>query len=270
LDNDVEGFKNCIRSIRTVHSKLFDRDDGKTTAKDKGAQRGQPSSPQEISIEEKVRRLGVFEDGVHQIHFDTLARRRIHSRDVIDWEFLAHHNLEQEFFNSISTDPFSWPQWGNLFRVNEPIYRELVREFFALFNFDASPSRFIFSWAIYKDTTLSRLRDCNTVREDRLLMEFWPRSGERMFNGMREKNLIYGGMLVTRIARLLGLLTNEWRSALSVEPQPHVFKKKSLIAIGVIMELHDGMCVWPGNMAVEEEDDKGDDEGDEGAGGDAG
>ncbi|GKA35270.1 hypothetical protein Tco_0721761 [Tanacetum coccineum] len=126
-----------------------------------------------------------------------------------------------------------------------------------------------------EDTTLSRLRDCNTVREDRLLMEFWPRIGNGMFNvgntkGMREKNLIYGGMLVTRIARLLGLLTNEWRSALSVEPQPHVFKKKSLIAIGVIMELHDGMCVWPGNMAVEEEDDKGDDEGDEGAGGDAG
>ncbi|GJR97042.1 hypothetical protein Tco_0269216 [Tanacetum coccineum] len=89
----------------------------------------------------------------------------------------------------------------------------------------------------------------------------------KYFKGMREKNLIYGGMLVTRIARSFGLLTNEWRSALSVEPQPHVFKKKLLIAMGVIMELHGGMCAWPGAMAEEEEDDEGDDEG---AGGDAG
>ncbi|GJY34848.1 hypothetical protein Tco_0419317 [Tanacetum coccineum] len=116
-----------------------------------------------------------------------------------------------------------------------------------------------------ENTTLGRLRNCNTVRKDRLLMEFWPRIGNGMFNmgntkvasirdpkvklahrciattiaarketthriteinlyylyciytlevacnipywlakyfkGMREKNLIYGGILVTRIAR---------------------------------------------------------------------
>ncbi|GKE84331.1 hypothetical protein Tco_1558073 [Tanacetum coccineum] len=84
---------------------------------------------------------------------------------------------------------------------------------------------------------------------------------------MREKNLIYGGMLVTRIARSFKLLTDEWRSPLSVEPQPHVFKKKSLIAMGVIMEIHGRICVWPRTMAEEEEDDAGDDEG---ARGDAG
>ncbi|GJV21634.1 hypothetical protein Tco_1370654 [Tanacetum coccineum] len=139
--------------------------------------RGQPSSSYEIFIEEKVRRLGVFEDGVHQMHFDTLSRRCIHSGNVIDWEFLAHNNLEQEFFNFICTDPFSGPQWGNLFRINEPIYRELVREFFALFNFDASPSRCNPSHLgqAMENTTLGRLRNCNTIREDRLLMEFWPR-----------------------------------------------------------------------------------------------
>ncbi|GKE59354.1 hypothetical protein Tco_1498539 [Tanacetum coccineum] len=31
VKNDLEDFKSCIRSMRTVHSKLFDRDDGKTT-----------------------------------------------------------------------------------------------------------------------------------------------------------------------------------------------------------------------------------------------
>ncbi|GJZ54818.1 hypothetical protein Tco_0610011 [Tanacetum coccineum] len=29
--NDLEDFKRCIRSMRTVHWKLFARDDGKTT-----------------------------------------------------------------------------------------------------------------------------------------------------------------------------------------------------------------------------------------------
>ncbi|GKB79058.1 hypothetical protein Tco_0945953 [Tanacetum coccineum] len=130
----------------------------------------------------KVRRLGVFDDGVHQMHFETLARRRIHSRDVIDWEFLAHHNLEQEFFNSISTDPFTGPQWGNLFRINEPIYRELIwgeqREI-SLLEFGWRISLYSQGQSI-ENTTLCRLRDCNTVREDRLLMEFWPRIGNAM------------------------------------------------------------------------------------------
>ncbi|GJR53629.1 retrovirus-related pol polyprotein from transposon TNT 1-94 [Tanacetum coccineum] len=31
VKNDLEHFKSCIRSMRTVHDKLFDRDDGKTT-----------------------------------------------------------------------------------------------------------------------------------------------------------------------------------------------------------------------------------------------
>nr|GEU36119.1 retrovirus-related Pol polyprotein from transposon TNT 1-94 [Tanacetum cinerariifolium] len=169
------------------------------------------------------------------------------------------------------------------------------------------------------------LKNCNTVREDCLLMEFWPHIENGVFNvrntkvasirdprvkmahrciattiaarketthritkidlyylycvytpevacnilcwltkyfkGMKEKNLIYGGMLVTRIARSFGLLTNEWRSALSVEPQPHVFKKKLLIAMGVIINLNRGMCVWPRVVAMEEEDDEGDDDG---------
>ncbi|GJS35843.1 hypothetical protein Tco_0534225 [Tanacetum coccineum] len=118
------------------------------------------------------------------MHYETLARRRIHSGDVIDWELLAQHNLDQEFFNSICTDPLSGPQWGNLFRINEPIYRELVREFFALFDFDTSPSRTgLYSHEqAMENAAPSRLRNCSTVREDHLLMEFWPRIGNDAFN----------------------------------------------------------------------------------------
>ncbi|GKE10811.1 hypothetical protein Tco_1414362 [Tanacetum coccineum] len=31
VKNDLEDFKRCVRSMRTVHDKLYDRDDGKTT-----------------------------------------------------------------------------------------------------------------------------------------------------------------------------------------------------------------------------------------------
>ncbi|GJU51486.1 hypothetical protein Tco_1221041 [Tanacetum coccineum] len=55
-----------------------------------------------------------------------------------------------------------------------------------------------------------------------------------------DKNLIYGGMFITRVAWSFGVLTGEMMNALSVEPPPYVFKKKSLIAMGVIMELHNG------------------------------
>ncbi|GJX60407.1 hypothetical protein Tco_0291797 [Tanacetum coccineum] len=88
--------------------------------------------------------------------------------------------------------------------------------------------------------------------------------------GVRDKNLIYGGMFVTRIARSFGLLTNEMRDALSIEPPPHIFKKKSLISIGFIIELQNGICVWPATPAVEEEDEAEEeargDAGNEGAG----
>ncbi|GKB51443.1 hypothetical protein Tco_0902196 [Tanacetum coccineum] len=185
-----------------------------------------------------------------------MARRPIHSGD--DWEFLARQNLDQAFFDSINTNPFSGPQWGNLFCMNEPIYPELAYEFFASFEFKASACR--------DNATLNRLSKAETVKPHHLLMEFWPTIGDgrlqhsvlafsKYLKGVREKNLIYGGMFVTRIARSFGLLTNKMWDALSIEPSPHVFKKKSLIAMGVIMELQNGMCVWPTTRAVEEEEE---------------
>ncbi|GKG33460.1 hypothetical protein Tco_0433619, partial [Tanacetum coccineum] len=50
-----------------------------------------------------------------------------------------------------------------------------------------------------------------------------------------------------------GLLTNELRDALSIEPLPHMFKKKSLIEMGVLMELQNRICVWPAPRAVKKE-----------------
>ncbi|GKD43709.1 hypothetical protein Tco_1268354 [Tanacetum coccineum] len=257
------------------------------------------------------------------MHHDTLTRHPIHSRDIIDWEFLAHQNLNQAFFESINIDPFYGPQWANLFRANEPIYQELVRKFFASFQFDASPCRYDpehlgirfrlggeqkemslleLGWRIglyterksKENATLSGLSRAKTVKEIRLLMEFWPSIGDGGFNvgntkrgvvcnilywlakylrSVREKKLIFGGMFMTRIARSFGLLTNEMRDVLSVKPLSHVFKKKSLIEMGVIMELYNRVCVWPVIRVVEEdneaEEEVGGEAANEGAGGSA-
>ncbi|GKD54038.1 hypothetical protein Tco_1287425 [Tanacetum coccineum] len=83
-------------------------------------------------------------------------------------------------------------------RKDSEVYRELVREFLALFEFDASPCRY---------------------DPENLGVKF----------------------------RLGG--------ALSVEPLFDVFKKNSLIAIGVVMELQNGACFWPVTREVEEDDE---------------
>nr|GEZ92121.1 hypothetical protein [Tanacetum cinerariifolium] len=122
-----------------------------------------------------------------------------------------------------------------------------------------------------EDNTRSKLNRAVNVKEMRLLMEFWQsiRDGEFTVGntsvnkvrdprvkvahrciaatilGVMEKNVISGGMFVTRIARSYRLLTREMMNALSVEHRPYVFKKKSLIAMGIVMELHGGACYWP-------------------------
>ncbi|GJU44561.1 hypothetical protein Tco_1201827 [Tanacetum coccineum] len=63
-------------------------------------------------------------------------------KDLKAKEFLASQGLDQAFFESINKDPFSGPQWVNLFQINENVYRELVHEFLASFEFDASPYRY--------------------------------------------------------------------------------------------------------------------------------
>ncbi|GJW07233.1 hypothetical protein Tco_1569656 [Tanacetum coccineum] len=74
------------------------------------------------------------------------------------------------------------------------------------------------------------------------------------------------------IAWSFGFLTEEMISVLNREPPPHIYRKKSLVKMGIIMELHEGECCWSATRGVVEED-KGDDEegdvqgGNEGVGG---
>ncbi|GKA35019.1 hypothetical protein Tco_0721510 [Tanacetum coccineum] len=230
--------------------------------------RGQSSASQEVSAEERVQRLRIFENGVHQMRYETLARYPVHSGDVIDWEFLANQGLEHSFLNSINTDPFSGPQWMNLFRINEPVYRELVWEFFSSFEFDAPPCRVgLYTKQQSRDrATLSGLSRAETVKENLMLLKFWPNIGDESFNvgNTKGQELDLWRDVCTRIARSFRVLTGEMTGALSVEPPPHVFKKKSLIAMGVIMELHNGGCCCTIKREAEDEDEADDEVGDEG------
>ncbi|GKB63976.1 hypothetical protein Tco_0920162 [Tanacetum coccineum] len=91
----------------------------------------------------------------------------------------------------------------------------------------------------------------------------------KYLKGARDKGVIFVRMFVTKIARSFGLLTKEMVSVLNREPPPHVYRKKSLVKMGVIMELHEGECCWPVTRGVVEEDEGGDEEGD-GEGGNKG
>nr|GEX18793.1 retrotransposon Orf1 [Tanacetum cinerariifolium] len=85
----------------------------------------------------------------------------------------------------------------------------------------------------------------------------------KYLKGVRDKSVILGGMFVTKIARSFSLLTKEMMSVLNREPPLHVYKKKSLVKIRVIMELYEGECCWPATRGVAEEDKGDDEEGDE-------
>ncbi|GKC27228.1 hypothetical protein Tco_1034522 [Tanacetum coccineum] len=173
--------------------------------------RGQASLSREETMEENIRNFGLFDNGNHQMNYNNLVGRSIHSGDVVDWEFLSNKGLAQPFFDFINTDTFSGPQWVNFFQINEPIFREVVREFFASFEFDASPCRYkplhrgvtfrlggvereisllklgwrvgLYSEGEYRDVaTLSGLRNADTVNATRLTHSFWPSISDGIFN----------------------------------------------------------------------------------------
>ncbi|GKB89665.1 hypothetical protein Tco_0961937 [Tanacetum coccineum] len=116
-----------------------------------------------------------------------LSRDFIGRKDSkIQSEFLAYQNLDQAFFDSISIDPFSWPQWGNLLCM--------IRNTYVLsLDWEASQGKCLFlelGWRVELYTkrksrdnaTLSGLSRAKTVKESHLLMEFWPSIGDGGFN----------------------------------------------------------------------------------------
>ncbi|GJX75010.1 hypothetical protein Tco_0313605 [Tanacetum coccineum] len=84
----------------------------------------------------------------------------------------------------------------------------------------------------------------------------------KYLKSVRDKSVISKGMFVTKIAWSFGLLTYEMVSVLNREPPSHVYRKKSLVKIGVIMELHKDECCWLATRGVVGDDEGDDEEGD--------
>ncbi|GJU76937.1 hypothetical protein Tco_1274007 [Tanacetum coccineum] len=114
--------------------------------------------------------------------------------------------------------------------------------------------------------TLSSLRNAETVNATYFTHMFWPTIGDggkppivslkltysisiasfgegvvcnipywlaKYLKSMKDKSVIFSGMFVTRISWSFGLLTNELLSVLNREPPPHVYRKTSLIKMGL-------------------------------------
>ncbi|GJU04714.1 hypothetical protein Tco_1121144 [Tanacetum coccineum] len=263
--------------------------------------RGQASLSREETMEEKVRKFGWFDNGNHQMNYNNLVGRSIHSEDVVDSEFLSNKGLAQPFFNFINTDTFSRPQWVNLFQINKPIFRKLVRELFA--SFELTPPLVV---GLYSEresqnaVKLSRLRGAEMVNSTHLTHMFWPIIGDGGYNvgnpkaksirNQRIKGMGYlqhpllacqlpkeckgyecdfWGDVCNKDSSVLCLLTNKMVSMLNREPPPYVHRKTSLVKMGVIMELYEGECCWSATREVVE-DGEGDDEEGDGEGGNKG
>ncbi|GKC31788.1 hypothetical protein Tco_1039082 [Tanacetum coccineum] len=154
----------------------------------------------------------------------------------------------RNFFDSINTDAVILSHWANLFQMDAPVYRELVWVFFASFEFDSIPSR-------YDPEHVGVSFRLGGESKMMFLLEL----GWRVGLYSKEQS---------RIARSFGLLTNAMVDALCVEPRAHVFNKRSLISIRVVMDLGGGTCCWPATRQVGEEDEV-EEAAEEGAGGSA-
>ncbi|GJW33048.1 hypothetical protein Tco_0053080 [Tanacetum coccineum] len=137
--------------------------------------------------------------------------------------------------------------------MDEPVFRELVWEFLASFKFSSvacmyhpdfegitfrlggeprKMSLLEFGWRVrlyYEkqfrlSSMMSGLGRGETIKAEHLFMQFWPniRDDKFIVERVKEKDLLVGGMFVTRIANSFGLLTNLMVDALSVEPRAHV------------------------------------------------
>ncbi|GJW26556.1 hypothetical protein Tco_0040367 [Tanacetum coccineum] len=245
--------------------------------------RGQASSSHMKTMEEKVYKFGLLDNENHQMNHNNLVRLSIHCGDVVDWEFLTNKGLAQ----------YDLLHKGITFRLGG-VEREMsLLELgwrVGLYNVGNTKSKSIRNPRIrlaHRCITMTIMGRKETTHRITKIDLFYlycifgegivcniPYWLTKYLKSVREKGMIFGGMFVTKIAWSFGLLTEEMVSVLSREPPPHVYRKTSLIKMGVKMELHEGVCYWPvtREVAREEEDDneEGDGEGgNEGVGGSA-
>nr|GEV48592.1 hypothetical protein [Tanacetum cinerariifolium] len=169
------------------------------------------------------------------------------------------------FLQVYQQDLFFGPQWINLFQTNENVYRELVNEFFASFEFDASPCR-------YDPNHLGVRFRLEGEQKDISLLElgwrigFQPTIEDDGFNVRNTKVAAIRDPKVKLAHRCIAMPLQVERKAFIGSPK---LTYSTFIASTPTRELHNEGCFWPASREAVEED-KEDDKADEAAGGGAG
>ncbi|GJW20093.1 hypothetical protein Tco_0030715 [Tanacetum coccineum] len=236
-------------------------------------------------MEEKVRKFGLFDNEDHQMNYNNLAGCSIHFGDVVDWEFLSNKGMtlytresrdvttlsglrNAEIVNSTCLTHMLWPTIGDGgYNVGNTKAKSIRNPRIKLAH------RWITMTITGRKETTNLVTKINLFYLYCIFVEgvvcnipYWL---AKYLKSIREKSVIFGGMFVTRIAWSFGLLMNEMVSVLNREPPPYVYRKTSLVKMGVIKELHEGKCCLPATREVAEEDG-GDDEEGNGEGGNEG
>ncbi|GJR72215.1 hypothetical protein Tco_0084580 [Tanacetum coccineum] len=147
---------------------------GKMEGQDRQGPKGQSSSSHDPSIEERGRNLGAFNNDTHQMNYDTLLTRSIHSGTIIDWIFLTEQGLEKELARKF----FTTFEFGAFTSRTNPMH---VGVHFRLGGKQRLLSLVELGWRIGlyskaeggENSTGFALQNAKTIKQGRLILEFW-------------------------------------------------------------------------------------------------
>ncbi|GKE13919.1 hypothetical protein Tco_1421496 [Tanacetum coccineum] len=159
--------------------------------------------------------------------------------------------------------------------LEEKIWRELVRESFASFEFDASPCSYDPEHLGNRENaTLSGLSRAETVKEIHLLMEFWPSIGDIGFNVGNTKLASIRDLKVKLAHRCIATTISGRKESTNRVIEINLYYLYCIYTEGVACNIPYWLakvCVWPATRTVEEDNEAEEDAGgealNEGAGG---
>ncbi|GJS15913.1 hypothetical protein Tco_0410385 [Tanacetum coccineum] len=213
---------------------------------------GHASSAHNERMEEKVRKFRLFDNEDHQMNYNTLVGRSIHSEDV-GWKFLSkmgsclsilrlHHSVTLSLANNGLT----------FFPKHEPIFREACSRSLHLFEFGCPPLDGGYNVGNTKAKSIRNLR-IRLAHRCRIIT----------ITGRKETTMVSTKLIYSTLLHLGG-----W-DLFAIFPivlakLPKSVRKRVVIFGGKYckQELHEGECCWPATREVEGEGGGDDEEGD--------
>lgn len=172
--------------------------------------KGQSSNTQSENYANTIHSWDFFDNDRANSCHTYLLNQTIDQGVVLDCAFMQENNFFDRFLESFQTDNFTVPQWERLFHLREPVYRELVYEFYATYTMgvgmcrnDVSANGIEFrlggekrkcsvvelGWRVglyghaesEENVFWHRLSNGMTTKLDMRCMDFWPTIGCKIF-----------------------------------------------------------------------------------------